>query len=210
MRHLGFSSSVALRSLAVAMAALAVSSSTASHRASSPTIRSVKIPRLQDASKAVPVDLSETYDFVQNTLPQGRRQDRKARRQRQHDRRGARLELVHASPRHRRSDVDRGHRPRALQGAAAAAGQVDGRRRQERRHLARPDDEGLDRDAVLRQVRPEVEPRDGERRRGHLDAVLLCARLQRAGELHRHRCAARTSSRRPTRRFATSTAAGGR
>ena len=92
-------------------------------RASIPTTRIWRDPETQNAARVKPIDLSDRYDALENSFLGAGERARSARRQRQHARRGARLDLVH-QPHRADADERRGSRPgRPDTGTGPAAGQ---------------------------------------------------------------------------------------
>ena len=138
-------------------------------------------PETQDASRrAARSSISQLYDFVENSFLGAGEQADHARGQRQHHRRSARLELVHQPRSGASAMVGRPAASRGPTPARARRGHLDDRLGQDGGRRARLHDSRRRRRALLHQVRPAVEPRDGERRRGHLDEVLPRLRLSRA------------------------------
>ena len=140
-------------------------------------------PETQDAARVRTVDLSDLYDFAENSfLGAGEKTDKRAVNVNTID------EVPDSSwftnrvgreswPADRlATGPDTGSGPSGAW--TIVSGKMEGR-------APRLHDPRRDRSDVLHQVRPADEPGDGERRRGHLDQVLPCLRLSRAGELHR-------------------------
>ena len=155
-------------------------------RSSTATIRSGATPRRRTRRGRKPIDDQRAVRLHREHVSRCRRQDADARGQRQHRRRGAGLELVHQPDRPRPAG-----RP---SGSCAAPTPAAVRRRDRGRSSAarsegdhaRADDPRHRRGHLLRQVRSAEQSRNGERRRGHLDEVLLRLRLPHARELRRH------------------------
>ena len=146
--------------------------------ASTPTTRcGPTTTRPLDASRVVAIEDANSYDFVVNTFGQPGRAARRAGDERQHRRRGARLELVHQSRSGAATDDRRpgararsaGRRSRSTAGwcpAARARGVQPGFRMT--RSAGR---------ALSDRVRSAVESRDGHRRRDHRHRLLPRVRL---------------------------------
>ena len=142
--------------------------------------------RAFDASKAKATATGDIYDFVEHTfLPPGERR-RSAGAQRQHARRGARLELVH-QPHRAAAAVARGAGARARSPRPARHPGLADRRRQGRGRAARLSRPGPGEAPLADRVRSAGAPRDGLRRRGDRHGDLSRARLPRRRGLRRRR-----------------------
>ena len=146
--------------------------------------------RAFDASKVVPIEDTNGYDFIVNTFDDAGRAPRRARAERQHRRRSARLELVHQPDRPPRHDRRRrGQRSRsARDDLARRLGRVG---RQGHRRAARVPDDGSGGAALPDRSGSAVESRAGERRRDHRDRFLSRHRLQHGRRLPGRRSIAR-------------------
>ena len=100
-----------------------------------------------------------------------------SRAEREHDRRGARFELVHQPHRHARADRRRGRRA-GPSPARRRPRRVDDHPREERRRRAGVHRAGRQRAHVVRVLRPALQPGRSDGRRGGRHEDLLGARLQ--------------------------------
>ena len=128
-------------------------------------------PETQDASGAQPWDIDLFYDLSYNLfVTPGRAARQRARAERQHDRRGARLELVH-QPHRRPRAHGRGARARPGRRPGAGGDEMDHHAREERGSGGRLHRPGRERPDVLRLVRRAVEPR------GATGAVVVATKI---------------------------------
>ena len=169
-----------------------------------------------DASAVVAIEDANSYDFLVNTFDHPGRAARRAGDERQHRRRGARLELVPESCRAGRDDGRSGARARpAGRDLARRLGRE--RRQVHRRAAGFPDDRSAG-PALSDRVRSAVQPRDGQRRRDDRHRLLPRLRLSRGRGLPggarpvdgwcsptRRRCSTRGSAGGARCRGATST-----
>ena len=167
-------------------------------------------PETQNASGVEAWEIDLIFDLAENLFTRpGDPAAGRARAQHQHDRRGARLELVH-QPHPRAPGVDR-KRPCAVRSPARARRRAPGRSSRPKEAGAAPGlhDARCQGRSLVRLVRREGIPRSGHRRDSRREQDLLDARLLAGGELSRRRCGwisspsrSRRRSRRPPARNA--------
>ena len=181
-------------------------------RASIPTIRSRASRNRRTPRRRQPYDQSQMYEMIVQPVRHVRLQaDRPAREEHQHDRRGARLELVHQPHRHQ-GDHDRRARARPECRRAARPVELGADQGEDRRRASGLHGEGRQGRDLVPRVRSAVVPGRRDRGRRGRDEDLLGARLQPGGivpddlrseerrrSTRRPRSAARTASARRSR-----------